>query len=92
LAPLGLTHIPHFTPAIMGLTLLSAAASMAGNLLLVIAYRLAPASSLAPFVYFQLISATILGWAVFGDWPDTLTLLGLMLLITTGFGSALRKR
>ena len=92
LAPLGQSHIPQFTPAIMGLTLFSAAASMAGNLLLVIAYRLAPASSLAPFVYFQLISATILGWAVFGDWPDTLTLLGLMLLITTGFGSALRKR
>lgn len=92
LAPPGLTHIPHFTPVIAGLTLFSAAASMAGNLLLVIAYRLAPASSLAPFVYFQLISATILGWAVFGDWPDTLTLLGLMLLITTGFGSALRKR
>lgn len=92
LAPPGLANIPEFTPVITSLTLLSAFASMAGNLLLVIAYRLAPASSLAPFVYFQLISATILGWAVFSDWPDTLTLAGLALLITTGFGAAALRR
>lgn len=92
LAPPGLASIPEFTPVITSLTLLSAFASMAGNLLLVIAYRLAPASSLAPFVYFQLISATILGWAVFSDWPDTLTLAGLALLITTGFGAAALRR
>lgn len=92
LAPLGLANIPEFTPTITALTLFSAFASMAGNLLLVIAYRLAPASSLAPFVYFQLITATILGWAVFSDWPDTLALAGLVLLIVTGFGSAALKR
>ena len=92
LAPPGLANIPEFTPVITSLTLLSAFASMAGNLLLVIAYRLAPASSLAPFVYFQLISATILGWAVFSDWPDALTLAGLALLIATGFGAAALRR
>ncbi len=92
LTPPGLANIPEFTAVITSLTLLSAFASMAGNLLLVIAYRLAPASSLAPFVYFQLISATILGWAVFSDWPDTLTLAGLALLITTGFGAAALRR
>lgn len=92
LAPPGLANIPEFTPTITALTLFSAFASMAGNLLLVIAYRIAPASSLAPFVYFQLIAATILGWAVFSDWPDTLALAGLVLLIVTGFGSAALKR
>ncbi|MCK4713854.1 MAG: DMT family transporter [Marinosulfonomonas sp.] len=92
LTPPGLANIPEFTPVITSLTLLSAFASMAGNLLLVIAYRLAPASSLAPFVYFQLISATILGWAVFSDWPDALTLAGLALLIATGFGAAALRR
>jgi len=92
LAPLGLAHIPVFTPQITALTLFSAFASMAGNLLLIVAYRLAPASTLAPFVYFQLIAATLLGWSVFGDWPDAITLIGLALLITTGIGSATLKR
>jgi drug/metabolite transporter (DMT)-like permease len=57
LAPLGLTALPSWSNAIIALTLLSAAASMTGNLLLVLAYRLAPATRLAPFVYFQLIAA-----------------------------------
>ena len=65
---------------------------MAGNLLLIVAYRMAPASTLAPFVYFQLIAATLLGWAVFNDWPDAITLIGLALLISTGIGSAILKR
>ncbi|MCF6315571.1 MAG: DMT family transporter [Marinosulfonomonas sp.] len=92
LAPPGLAHIPTFTMQITALTLFSALASMAGNLLLVMAYRMAPASTLAPFVYFQLIAATILGWAVFNDWPDAITLIGLALLISTGIGSATLKR
>jgi len=92
LTPFGLTNIAQFNLEITGLTLLSAAASMVGNLLLVMAARLAPASRLAPFVYFQLISATFLGWAIFGDLPDGLTMIGLALLILTGFGAALIKR
>ncbi len=92
LAPLGLAHIPAFTVQITALTLFSAFASMAGNLLLIMAYRMAPASTLAPLVYFQLIAATLLGWSVFGDWPDAITLIGLALLISTGIGSATLKR
>lgn len=87
-----LTHIPTFTPEISALTFFSAFASMAGNLLLVVAYRMAPASRLAPFVYFQLIAATALGWAVFGVFPDPLTMLGLSVLIISGIGSAALKR
>lgn len=88
----GLAHIPAFTPQISALTLFSAFASMAGNLLLIMAYRMAPASTLAPFVYFQLIAATLLGWTVFGDWPDAFALMGLSILIITGIGSAALKR
>lgn len=87
-----LTHIPTFTPEISALTFFSAFASMAGNLLLVVAYRMAPASRLAPFVYFQLIAATVLGWAVFGVFPDPLTMLGLAVLVVSGIGSAALKR
>jgi drug/metabolite transporter (DMT)-like permease len=31
---------------------------------------------LAPFTYAQLVGATIIGWAVFGDVPDRWTLIG----------------
>lgn len=88
----GLTHIPEFTMEITALTLLSAFASMAGNLLLIVAYRMAPASKMAPLVYFQLIAATVLGWAVFKDVPDPLTMLGLCVLVVSGLGSATLKR
>lgn len=88
----GLTHIPSFTFEISILTVLSAFASMAGNLLLVIAYRMAPASKLAPLVYFQLIVATLLGWAIFNDFPDSIALLGLAVLVVSGIGSAAVRR
>ena len=92
LAPLGLSAIPEIDLTVAWLLLLSAAASATGNLLLTIAYGSAPATRLAPFVYFQLIAATALGWTVFGDLPDGLTALGLVLLIASGFASfALRR-
>lgn len=88
----GLNHIPDFTAPIAALTVLSAFTSMAGNLLLLVAYRMAPASKLAPFVYFQLFAATLLGWAVFNDLPDVLTVAGLLIVVLSGIGSTLVKR
>ncbi len=87
LAPLAVPTLPNVTPALAGLTLASALCSMLGNLLLVMAYRLAPASRLAPFVYFQLVAATVLGLVIFGDVPDTLALAGLGLLCAAGFAT-----
>lgn len=92
LLPLGLAAWPTFGWAVAGLVLLSAAASMGGNLLLVLAYRLAPATRLAPFVYFQLVAATAYGWTIFGDWPDAITVAGLALLFVSGFGSIALRR
>ena len=92
LTPFGLPAIPEFTPRIGALTLASAQGSMLGNLCLILALRMAPASRMAPFVYTQLVAATALGWAVFGVWPDMLTLAGLAILMASGFGSlALRE-
>ena len=47
-----------------------------GHYLLILAYRFAPASSVSPFLYFQLMSMVALGYLVFGDVPDRWTLLG----------------
>jgi drug/metabolite transporter (DMT)-like permease len=89
--PFGLANVPSMTVEVAGLTLASAVFSMAGNLLLLVAYQQAPASALAPFVYFQLVAATVLGWAVFHDLPDAITFLGLGLLLGSGFATLLLK-
>lgn len=91
LAPFGLGAVPQMTPALGGLVLLSGAASMLGNFLLIIAYGRAEAGALAPFVYFQLIAATVLGWAVFDTLPDAWTGLGLCVLVLAGMSTLLLR-
>ncbi len=87
LAPFALPALPEITPRIAGLTLASALGSMLGNLCLILALRIAPASRMAPFVYTQLVSATVLGLAVFGTLPDGLAMLGLGILLASGMAS-----
>lgn len=92
LTPLGLATIPDMTVELAGLVVWSAAASMLGNLLLVVAYRRAEAGLLAPFVYAQLVAATVFGWLFFSELPDGLALTGLGLLLVAGFGSLMLRR
>ena len=65
--------------------------AMAGNMLLVWAYKRAEATVLAPLVYSQLLAATALGWLVFGDLPDALGWLGLALLVVSGFAALILR-
>ena len=60
----------------------------AGNLLLIMAYALAPATRLAPFVYFQIVIATISGAVVFDDWPNMLSWIGIAVILLCGGLSA----
>lgn len=92
LLPLGLLDLPAPSPATVALVLWSGVASATGNLLLVMAYRRTEAAQLAPFVYFQLVSALWLGWAVFGTLPDSLALLGLAVIALSGFGTLALRR
>lgn len=92
LMPMGLWQVPVFTAPVAGLVLLSGVASASGNLLLILAYRRTGATVLAPFVYFQLVSATVLGWTVFGTFPDTLALIGLAVLVSAGLGTVFLRR
>lgn len=92
LAPFGLTAIPAISVEVSALVLVSAAASMAGNLLLIGAYKLAPATRLAPFVYFQIFAATGFGWLFFSDVPDVLTWAGLALITGAGFAALALRR
>ena len=92
LTPWGVAELPEATGMTVMLVVASAAASAMGNLLYTIATRMADASRLAPLVYVQLVSATIMGMAVFGDWPDGWSLAGLMLLLGSGFGGFFLQR
>ena len=60
-----------------------------GHLFQIAAYRRAPASTLAPFVYLQIISATSVGWLVWGHFPDPLTWLGIAIICASGIGIGL---
>ena len=56
----------------------------AGHFCVIQALRRAPASVLAPFSFTQLIWVTILGYLVFGDFPDNYTLLGAAIVVGSG--------
>ena len=66
--------------------IVSSLASAFGNYLLVVVNRTTPATVSAPLIYFQLIAATVIGFLVFGDWPDPVALLGLAVIFASGLG------
>jgi drug/metabolite transporter (DMT)-like permease len=59
--------------------------------LLLYAYSTAPATKLAPFIYFQLLLAVLLGWLVFDTWPVLVTWVGLLIVMGAGVLSARLK-
>ncbi|NOT72384.1 MAG: DMT family transporter [Hyphomicrobium sp.] len=63
-----------------------------GHYLLILAYRLAPASSVSPFLYFQLMSMVGLGYVIFGDVPDRWSLAGAAVVIASGVYLVHRER
>lgn len=56
----------------------------AGQLLLIRALSVAEASTVAPFSYSGVVFATLLGFAIFAEVPDALTLLGALVIIAAG--------
>ncbi|MCT7663676.1 DMT family transporter [Shinella kummerowiae] len=89
--------IPFLTPVMpdMTNTLYIAGAAVAATIagvLGVYAYRSAPASTLAPLQYLEIVSATILGWWVFGHLPDAIKWLGIAIIIASGLYVIWRER
>lgn len=56
------------------------------------AFTWAPAAVLAPLGYFEIVTATILGWLVFHDFPDRLTFLGVAIIVASGLFVLWRER
>ena len=55
-----------------------------GHLLVVHAFRRAPAGMLAPFQYVEIVGATILGRVFFDDFPDATTWVGVAIIVGSG--------
>jgi drug/metabolite transporter (DMT)-like permease len=55
-----------------------------GHFLFILAFQRAPASALTPFTYLQVVFATVIGWLVYDDFPDALTLGGMALIAGSG--------
>lgn len=63
-----------------------------GYVLSVAVMRAGEVSFIAPFRYTGLLWALILGWLVFGDWPDTITLIGAAIVVMSGLFTLYRER
>ena len=63
-----------------------------GHFVLIRAYDYASATGLAPFFYTQLVWVMLLGWLVFGDFPDGWSLLGMGIIVASGLYLVGRQR
>jgi drug/metabolite transporter (DMT)-like permease len=67
-------------------------AATVGHWIVVLAFRFADASVLAPFSYVQLVWVTLIGLFVFGEVPDAITFAGAAIIIASGVYTAHRER
>lgn len=80
------------TPLSLVLLLILGSLSGYAHLLVVRAFRMAPLSLLAPFQYFEIISATMLGYALFGDFPNLWKWVGIAIIVASGLFIIWRER
>ncbi len=56
------------------------------------AFRRAPAATLAPFQYLEIVGATVVGYLAFGDFPDAWTWVGTAIILGSGLYVFYRER
>jgi len=74
-----------------GLLALMSVLSVAAGLLIIAAYRTAPAIIVAPMQYSQMLWAVLYGWLFFGEGLDLYTGLGAAVIIASGIYIVLRE-
>ena len=87
-ALMGLASLPFGwvmpSPQILGLLILMGLIGGVGQLLMTEALRVAPVGAVAPFDYIQLLWASVIGFGVWGEIPETLTLAGALVVAGSG--------
>lgn len=59
-------------------------ASSIAHLMMTYALRMAPTSTLAPLHYLEIVSAVAFGYFIFSDFPNTLTWVGIAIIVASG--------
>ncbi len=80
------------TPGRLAPVALASLFILAGYLSSVMTMRQGEIGFVAPFRYTSILWALLLGWLVFGDWPDALTLLGAAIVVAMGLFTLWRER
>ena len=62
------------------------------HLLMTWSLRYAPSATVAPMQYLEIPIATVIGFAVFGDWPNTMASFGIALVIASGLYIVIREQ
>ena len=76
----------------LGLIVLGGLLGTFGHFLFILAFRHAPASSITPFTYMQLVWATLAGWVFYRHLPDAPAVAGMMVIAGSGLTVALLDR
>ena len=80
------------TAAQWGMLAALGAIATLGHVLITKAYEHGEASLLAPLAFTEIVMATVLGYAFFGDLPDRWTVLGVAILIGSAIYISVRER
>ncbi|MCB2110024.1 MAG: DMT family transporter [Defluviimonas sp.] len=67
-------------------------AATVSHMAMTYALKLAPSSTLAPLHYLEIVTASLLGYVFFGDFPDTLTWTGIGIIVASGLYIIFRER
>jgi len=62
-----------------------------GHFLIIRGFNQAPAPIVAPIGYFEIVVATIVGYVGFGDFPDSWTWAGIVIIVASGIVITLRE-
>lgn len=88
--------LPYFWQPVPGAAVPKLAAiiglAIFGQALMISSFTYAPAATVAPFTYVMLVFAALIGYAVFGSFPDASTLAGIALIVGAGLFIAHRER
>jgi len=68
----------------LALMLVMGGLGLAGQLAMIKAFALGPASTISPFIYSQIVIAALFGFLVFGDRPDLFTWIGAAIVAASG--------
>lgn len=66
--------------------------STVSHLFISLALKFAPAATIAPLQYLEIVAATSLGYFVFSDIPDALTFIGIAIIVGAGLYVFARER